>query len=44
MHAGHLLTVRAVSAGDPLELPRIWDAGCEEACDELRQLLAAPRE
>lgn len=44
MHAGHLLTVRAVSAGDPLELQRIWDAGCEEAGDELRRLLAAPRE
>jgi len=42
VHAGHLLTVRAVAAGDLLELQRIWDAGCEEAGDELNKALARP--
>lgn len=40
--AGHLLTARAVTAGDLLELQRISDAGCNEAGDELNRLLAGP--
>jgi hypothetical protein len=42
LRAGHLLTARAVTAGDLLELQRISDAGCNEADDELNRLLAGP--
>lgn len=39
MHAGLLLTRRAVAAGDLRELQRISDAGYDEAEDELNRLL-----
>ena len=39
MHAGWLLTRRAVAAGDLLELQRIADAGYEQAAAELDRLL-----
>ncbi|SDW51049.1 hypothetical protein SAMN05421504_101782 [Amycolatopsis xylanica] len=40
MHAGRLLTRRAVAAGGLLELQRISDAGYDEAGTELERLLA----
>jgi hypothetical protein len=36
LRAGHLLTRRAVQVGDLRELQRLWDAGCDEAGDELK--------
>ncbi|GLV85684.1 hypothetical protein Slala03_53730 [Streptomyces lavendulae subsp. lavendulae] len=39
MHAGPLLTRRAVAAHDLRELRRISDAGCDGAGDELDRLL-----
>jgi hypothetical protein len=42
MHAGQLLTRRAVAAGDLIELQRIADAGYEHAATELDRLLAGP--
>jgi hypothetical protein len=40
--AGHLLTRRAIHAGDLRELKRLSDAGCDEAGHELERLLADP--
>ena len=42
MRAGQLLTARAVTKGDLLELQRISDAGYDEAREELDRLLAGP--
>jgi hypothetical protein len=42
MHAGQLLTRRAVAAGDLIALQRIADAGYEHAATELNRLLAGP--
>jgi hypothetical protein len=42
MRAGRLLTARAVTKGDLLELQRISDAGYDEAGTELNRLLAGP--
>jgi hypothetical protein len=42
MRAGQLLTARAVTEGDLLELQRISDAGFDEARHELDRLLAGP--
>jgi hypothetical protein len=42
MHAGLLLTRRALAAGDLRELQRISDAGFEKAGEELERLLRAP--
>jgi hypothetical protein len=42
MHAGQLLTVRAATKGDLLELQRLSDAGYDEAGNELNRLLAHP--
>lgn len=42
MHAGFLLTRRAVATGDLRELQRISDAGYDEAGNELGRLLKAP--
>ncbi|MFI8496919.1 hypothetical protein ACIGFK_00070 [Streptomyces sp. NPDC085524] len=42
MHAGYLLTRRAVATGDLRGLQRISDAGYEEAGNELDRLLQAP--
>ena len=42
MHAGRLLTRRAVAAGHLLELQRIADAGYEPAAAELDRLLKRP--
>ncbi|MEU7729982.1 hypothetical protein AB0B78_32870 [Streptomyces sp. NPDC040724] len=42
LHAGFLLTRRAVAAGDLRELQRISDAGYDEAGNELDRLLRTP--
>jgi hypothetical protein len=42
MRAGQLLTARAVTKVDLLELQRISDAGYDEAREELDRLLAGP--
>jgi len=42
MHAGKLLTRRAIAAGDLMELQRIADAGYERAGGELDRLLTRP--
>lgn len=42
LRAGQLLTARAVTKGDLLELQRISDAGYDEAGHELDRLLAGP--
>jgi hypothetical protein len=42
MHAGFLLTRRAVMAVDVRELQRISDAGYDEAGSEVDRLLNAP--
>ncbi|WP_314241791.1 hypothetical protein [Streptomyces sp. DSM 40907] len=44
MHAGLLLTRRAVATGALRELQRISDAGYDEAGNELDRLLKAPAE
>ncbi|MEU4268979.1 hypothetical protein [Streptomyces sp. NPDC026092] len=41
LHAGFLLTRRAVAVGDLRELQRISDAGYDEAGSELERLLEA---
>ena len=42
MHAGRLLTSRAVTTGNLPELQRISDAGYDEAGGELDRLLGGP--
>src|SRR5262249_34389337 len=42
LHAGRLLTRRAVAAGDLRALQGIADAGYDQAGDELNRLLARP--